>query len=91
MLTPGGHRICEGNLPKWWGSGGLESTDGLARQGFPFAGLGISDFGGDGLVMACSEWGCADGPGKHCCLWEAALCWGGGRFQWIGHTGSLVL
>ena len=37
LLTPGGCRICEGKLPKWQGSGGLESTDGPARQGFPFA------------------------------------------------------
>ena len=64
LLTPGGHGIWEGNLPKCWGSGGLESTDGLARQGFPFTGLGMGDVGSDGLVMACSLWGCADGPGK---------------------------
>ena len=96
--------MCKGNLPKWQGSGGLESTDGLARQGFPFAGLGVSDIGGDGLVIAGSLWGCADGPGKHCCLWEcgdgpvkhcclweSALCWGGGRLKWIGCTCSLVL
>ena len=104
MLTPGGQGIHNGNLPKWQGSGGLESTDGLARQGFPFAGLGMSDFGSDGLVIAGSERGCADGPGKHCCLWaigdglgkhcclwESALCWGGGRLKWIGCTCSLVL
>ena len=93
LLTPGGHGICEGNLPRWWGSGGLESTDGLARLGFPFTGLGISDLGGDGPEMACSLQGCTDGPGKHCCLWdcgeglvkhcclwESAHCWGVGRF-----------
>ena len=54
LLTPGGCRMCKGNLPKWWGSGGLVRTDGLARQGFPLTGLGISDCGGcDGLAMAC--------------------------------------
>ena len=92
LLTPGGHGIHEGNLPKWQESGGLESTDGLARQGFLLAGLGISDFGSDGLVLAGGKWGCADGPGKHCCLWaigdglgkhcslwESAVCWGGGK------------
>ena len=68
LMTPGGCRICEGNLPKWWGSGGLASTDGLVRLGFPFVGLGISDFGSDGLEIACGEWGCADGPWKHFCL-----------------------
>ena len=93
MLTPGGCRICKGNLPKWQGSGGLVSTDGLARQGFPFAGLGICDFGSCGLAMHGGEWESADGSvkhcclwamgyglGKHCCLWDSALCWGGGRF-----------
>ena len=86
------------------GSGGLVSTDGLARQGFPFAGLGISDCGSDGLAKACFVWAGADGLvkhcclwaigdglGNHCCLWDSAVCWGGGRFKWIGHTCSLVL
>ena len=60
----------EVNLPDWQGSGGLGSTDGHARLGFPFAGLGICDLGGDGHEMACGLWHCADGPGKHCCLWD---------------------
>ena len=38
------------------GSGGLVSTDGLARQGFPLTGLGISDCGSDGLAKACFLW-----------------------------------
>ena len=76
-MTPGGHGICEDKLPKWQGSDGLGSTDGLARLGFPFAGLGICDFGSDGAEMAFSLWDCADGPGKHCCLRESAfLAWG---------------
>ena len=28
-------------MPRWQGIGSLESTDGLARLGFPFIGLGI--------------------------------------------------
>ena len=73
---------------KWW----FVSTDGLARQGFPLTGLGISDCGsGDGLAKACFVWSGADGLVKHCCLWDSALCWGGGRFKWIGCTCSLVL
>ena len=64
----------------------------------------MSDLGSDSLEIACSEWGSADGPGKHCCLWacgeghavhcclwESTLCLGGGRFKWIGCTCSLVL
>ena len=96
-MTPGGYRIHEGNLPKWLGSGGLGSTDGLARQGFPFTGLGISDCGSDGLAKQvglekhCCLWAIGDGLGGHCCLWVSALCWGGGRFKWIGCTCSLVL
>ena len=82
----------EGNLPKRWGSGGLVRTDGLARQGFPLLGLGISDCGGcDGLAMACFLCTDAGGLEKHCCLCISALCWGGGRFKWIGCTCSLVL
>ena len=69
MLTPGGCRIHKGNLPRWQGSGGPASTDGLARQGFPFAGLGICDFGGDGLAKHGFVWDSAVGPVKHCCLW----------------------
>ena len=104
LLTPGGCGIYEGNLLNWWGSGGLGSPDGLARLGFPFAGLGICDLCSDGPDTACSLWDCTDGPGKHCCLWdcgdglakhcclwESALCWAGGRFKCIGHTCSLVL
>ena len=84
--------MCEGNLPKWQGSGGLVSTDGLARQGFPLTGLGISDCGsGDGLAKACFVWSGADGLVKHCCLCDSALCLAGGRFKWIGHTCSLIL
>ena len=82
----------KGNLPKRWGSGGLVRTDGLARQGFPLIGLGISDCGGcDGLAMACFVCTGADGLEKHCCLCISALCWGGGRFKWIGRTCSLIL
>ena len=91
MLTPGGCGICEGNLPRWQGSGGPASTDGLARQGFPFTGLGICDFGSGGLAKHGFEWESVDGLGKHCCLWDSALYWGGGRFKWIGCTCSLVL
>ena len=104
LLTPGGCRICKGNLPRWWGSGCPASTDGLARQGFPFTGLGIHNFGGGGLAKHGFEWKSADGPVKHCCLWvtgyglgkhccvrDSALCCSGGRFKWIGHTCSLVL
>ena len=39
-------------MPKWQGSGGPASTDGLARQGFPFAGLRVSDVSSDGLEIA---------------------------------------
>ena len=104
LLTPGGHGICAGNLPRWQASGGPASTDGLARQGFPFASLGICDFGSDGLAKHGFVWDSTDGPVKHCCLWamgnglgkhwclwDSALCWGGGRFKWIGCTCSLVL
>ena len=46
--------MCKGNLLERQGNGGLVRTDGLARQGFPLSGLGISDCGGcDGLAMAC--------------------------------------
>ena len=94
MLTPDGCRIWKGNLPRWLGSGGPASTDGLARQGFPFTGLGICDIGGGGLAKHGFEWESADGPVKHCCLWamgyglgkhyclwDSALCWGGGKFK----------
>ena len=94
----------DGSLPKWWGCGGLASTDGLERLGLPLAGLGMWDFGSDGPVMAYSLWGCldglekhcglwdcGDGPVKHCCLWRFGLCWAMGRFKCIGHMCSLVL
>ena len=94
----------DGSLPRWWGSGGLASTDGLVRLGLPFVGLGMWNFGSDGPVMACSVWGCVhgpekhcslwdcgDGPVKHCCLWRFALCWARGRFKCIGCMCSLVL
>ena len=80
LLTPGGHGMCKGNLPKWQGSGGLVRTDGLARQGFPSTGLGISDCGGgDGLAMASFVCTGADGLEKHCCLWDSALLLGWGK------------
>ena len=81
----------DGSLPKWQGSGGLVSTDGLERLGLPLVNLGMQDFGSDGPVMACSLWGCADGLEKYCCLWRFALCWTGGSFKCIGCMCSFVL